>query len=58
MNILRQLSSAAVHTVALFRTVRTAIFSRRMVLFCSEHIGKQYLFKNHFNGTQNLSMVD
>lgn len=49
MNILMRLASDALHTVALFRRVRTVVFLRRMVLFCSENIGKQYVFKMQFN---------
>lgn len=61
MYILKQLACDALHTVALhpvalFRTVRTVLL-RRMVLFCSENIDKQYLFKIQFNTTQK-SMVD
>lgn len=57
MNILMQLASDALHAIALFGTVRTRVFSRRMVLFCSENIGKQYLFNMQLNTTQK-SMVD
>jgi len=57
MNILMQLASDALHTVALFLTVRTGVFLRGTMLFYSENIGKEYLFKMQFNITQK-SMVD
>lgn len=57
MNILMQFASDALRAIALFGTARTRIFSRRMVLFCWENTGKQYLFNMQFNTTQK-SMVD
>lgn len=57
MDILMQLASDALHTVVLFRTVRAVVFLRRMVLFCSENLGEQYLLKMQLNTTQK-SMVD
>lgn len=57
MNILMQLASDALCTVVLFRTVTTIVFSRSMVLFCSENMGKQNLFKMQFN-TTGKSMAD
>ena len=51
MNTLMQLASDALHTVALFRTVRTHFLEKDGAL------GKQYLFKMQFNTTQKR-MVD